>query len=91
MSVVAIIVAVVLGFLVLRFVAGMVKFGILAVIVLAAVALLLMTTGVFGEVGLVPVAAGLFVLMSAMGLAMPNTNAQALMRTKHAAGSASAT
>lgn len=28
--------------------------------------------------------------MSAMGLAMPNTNAQALMRTKHAAGSASA-
>ncbi|MER7887080.1 multidrug effflux MFS transporter [Streptomyces fimicarius] len=62
----------------------------LAVIVLAAVALLLMTTGVFGEAGLVPVAAGLFVLMSAMGLAMPNTNAQALMRTKHAAGSASA-
>ncbi|GFN03494.1 hypothetical protein Smic_20500 [Streptomyces microflavus] len=62
----------------------------LAVIVLAAVALLLMTTGVFGEVGLVPVASGLFVLMSAMGVAMPNTNAQALMRTKHAAGSASA-
>jgi DHA1 family bicyclomycin/chloramphenicol resistance-like MFS transporter len=62
----------------------------LGVIVLAAVALLLMTSGVFGEVGLVPVAAGLFVLMSAMGLAMPNTNAQALMRTKHAAGSASA-
>ncbi|MFE7458278.1 multidrug effflux MFS transporter [Streptomyces sp. NPDC057554] len=62
----------------------------LAVIVLAALALLLMTLGVFGEVGLVPVAAGLFVLMSAMGLAMPNTNAQALMRTKHAAGSASA-
>lgn len=62
----------------------------LAVIVLSAAALLLMTTGVFGEVGLVPVAAGLFVLMSAMGLAMPNTNAQALMRTKHAAGSASA-
>ncbi|MEV7847421.1 multidrug effflux MFS transporter [Streptomyces cyaneofuscatus] len=62
----------------------------LAVIVLAAVALLLMTTGVFGEVGLVPIAAGLFVLMSAMGVAMPNTNAQALMRTKHAAGSASA-
>ncbi|WP_351230452.1 multidrug effflux MFS transporter [Streptomyces sp. NPDC002133] len=62
----------------------------LAVITLAAVALLLMTTGVFGEVGLVPLAAGLFVLMSAMGLAMPNTNAQALMRTPHAAGSASA-
>lgn len=62
----------------------------LTVISLAAVALLLMTSGVFGDVGLLPVATGLFVLMSAMGLAMPNTNAQALMRTKHAAGSASA-
>ncbi|MEU9293198.1 Bcr/CflA family multidrug efflux MFS transporter [Streptomyces sp. NPDC048266] len=62
----------------------------LGTIVLASLALLLMTSGVFGEVGLVPVAAGLFVLMSAMGLAMPNTNAQALMRTPHAAGSASA-
>ncbi|MFF8604957.1 Bcr/CflA family multidrug efflux MFS transporter [Streptomyces sp. NPDC015346] len=62
----------------------------LAVILLASVALLLMTSGVFGEPGLVPVAAGLFVLMSAMGLALPNTNAQALMRTPHAAGSGSA-
>ncbi|MCP3817565.1 Bcr/CflA family multidrug efflux MFS transporter [Streptomyces sp. A3M-1-3] len=62
----------------------------LAVITLASAALLLMASGVFGEVGLVPVAAGLFVLMSAMGLALPNTNAQALMRTPHAAGSASA-
>ncbi|MFB7589156.1 Bcr/CflA family multidrug efflux MFS transporter [Streptomyces sp. NPDC056169] len=62
----------------------------LGIILLAALALLLMTSGVFGEVGLVPIAAGLFVLMSAMGLAMPNTNAQALMRTPHAAGSASA-
>ncbi|MFJ4341285.1 Bcr/CflA family multidrug efflux MFS transporter [Streptomyces sp. NPDC088915] len=62
----------------------------LGVILLAASALLLMTSGVFGKAGLVPVAAGLFVLMSAMGLAMPNTNAQALMRTPHAAGSASA-
>ncbi|MFJ8884301.1 Bcr/CflA family multidrug efflux MFS transporter [Streptomyces sp. NPDC102402] len=62
----------------------------LTVISVAAIALLLMTSGVFGEVGLLPVAAGLFVLMSAMGLAMPNTNTQALMRTKHAAGSASA-
>ncbi|WP_069172584.1 multidrug effflux MFS transporter [Streptomyces griseus] len=62
----------------------------LAVISLAAIALLLMTAGVFGDVGLLPVAAGLFVLMSAMGLAMPNTNTQALMRTRHAAGSASA-
>ncbi|MFE9725169.1 Bcr/CflA family multidrug efflux MFS transporter [Streptomyces sp. NPDC005794] len=62
----------------------------LAVISVAAIALLLMTSGVFGEVGLLPVAVGLFVLMSAMGLAMPNTNTQALMRTRHAAGSASA-
>ncbi|MEV6651112.1 Bcr/CflA family multidrug efflux MFS transporter [Streptomyces sp. NPDC051219] len=62
----------------------------LAVITLASAALLLMASGVFGEVGLVPIAAGLFVLMSAMGVAMPNTNAQALMRTPHAAGSASA-
>ncbi|WP_329043166.1 Bcr/CflA family multidrug efflux MFS transporter [Streptomyces sp. NBC_00178] len=62
----------------------------LVVISLAAIALLLMTSGVFGDVGLLPVAAGLFVLMSCMGLAMPNTNSQALMRTKHAAGSASA-
>ncbi|ATL27305.1 Bcr/CflA family multidrug efflux MFS transporter [Streptomyces formicae] len=62
----------------------------LSVITLAATALLLMTTGVFGEVGLVPVAAGLFVLMSAMGLAMPNTQSLALVRTPHAAGSASA-
>ncbi|MEU8778634.1 Bcr/CflA family multidrug efflux MFS transporter [Streptomyces sp. NPDC048606] len=62
----------------------------LAVILVASVALLLMSTGVFGEVGLLPVASALFVLMSAMGLVLPNTNAQALMRTPHAAGSASA-
>ncbi|MCD9141990.1 multidrug effflux MFS transporter [Streptomyces albireticuli] len=62
----------------------------LAVITLASVALLLMASGVFGEAGLAPIAAGLFVLMSAMGLAMPNTNAQALMRSRDAAGSASA-
>ncbi len=62
----------------------------LAVVTVASVALLLMATGVFGEVGLVPIAAALFVVMSAMGLVLPNTNAQALMRTPHAAGSASA-
>ncbi|MFD8937729.1 multidrug effflux MFS transporter [Streptomyces sp. NPDC059578] len=62
----------------------------LAVIVLAAVALLLITSGAFGETGLVPVAAALFVLMSAMGLVMPNTNTLALQRAGHAAGSASA-
>ncbi len=62
----------------------------LAVVLVASVALLLMTSGVFGKAGLWPVAAGLFVLMSAMGLIMPSTNTQALMRTRHAAGSASA-
>lgn len=56
----------------------------------AAVALLLMTSGVFGKVGLVPVAAGLCVLMSGMGFVMPNANSQGLMRAPHAAGSASA-
>ncbi|MEU1674851.1 multidrug effflux MFS transporter [Streptomyces roseifaciens] len=62
----------------------------LVVIALAAAALLLMASGVFGKAGLAPIAGGLFVLMSAMGLAMPNTNAQALMRSRDAAGSASA-
>ncbi|GAA2225575.1 multidrug effflux MFS transporter [Streptomyces indiaensis] len=62
----------------------------LAIVITAATALLLMSLGVFGEVGLVPVAAALFVLMSAMGVTLPNTQALALMRTKHAAGSASA-
>ncbi|MET9855094.1 Bcr/CflA family multidrug efflux MFS transporter [Streptomyces sp. NPDC006450] len=62
----------------------------LAVSTAASVALLLMTSGVFGEVGLFPVCAALFVLMSAMGLTLPNTNALALVRAPHAAGSASA-
>ncbi|WP_328338130.1 multidrug effflux MFS transporter [Streptomyces violaceus] len=62
----------------------------LTIVITAATALLLMSTGVFGEVGLVPVAAALFVLMSAMGITLPNTQALALMRTKHNAGSASA-
>lgn len=62
----------------------------LAVVLASAVSLLLMATGVFGEVGLTPIATALFVLMSAMGIVLPNTNAQALMRTPHAAGSASA-
>ncbi|WP_201452501.1 multidrug effflux MFS transporter [Streptomyces sp. HM190] len=62
----------------------------LGVIMLAATALLLMSLGAFGEVGLAPVAAALFVLMSAMGVTLPNTQALALMRVRHAAGSASA-
>lgn len=62
----------------------------LAVVVAAATALLLMSLGVFGEVGLVPVAAALFVLMSSMGIVMPNTQTLPLMRARQAAGSASA-
>ncbi|GAB2799058.1 multidrug effflux MFS transporter [Streptomyces chlorus] len=62
----------------------------LAVVVAAATAILLMALGVFGDVGLVPMAVALFVLMSAMGITMPNTQALALMRVKHSAGSASA-
>ncbi|MEU6139098.1 multidrug effflux MFS transporter [Streptomyces sp. NPDC047081] len=62
----------------------------LAIVIAAATALLLMATGVFGETGLVPVAAALFVLMSAMGITLPNAQALALMRTRHSAGSASA-
>ncbi|MEU7181715.1 MULTISPECIES: multidrug effflux MFS transporter [Streptomyces] len=62
----------------------------LVLITVAATGLLLMSSGVFGTIGLVPMAAGLFVLMSAMGLVMPSTNTQALLRTPHAAGSASA-
>lgn len=77
-------------FLVGRFSMDKVLAVSLAVITLAATALLLMATGVFGEAGLFPVATGLFVLMSAMGLAMPNTQTLALMRTRHSAGAASA-
>ncbi|MET7484619.1 multidrug effflux MFS transporter [Streptomyces sp. NPDC005538] len=62
----------------------------LAVVVVAATALLLMATGACGEVGLAPVATALFVLMSAMGVALPNAQTLALMRTRHSAGSASA-
>ncbi|MEV6838634.1 multidrug effflux MFS transporter [Streptomyces sp. NPDC051133] len=62
----------------------------LTVIVLAATALLLIATGALGDVGLVPVAAALFVLMSAMGITLPNAQSLALLRTRHAAGAASA-
>ncbi|MGM9383630.1 Bcr/CflA family efflux MFS transporter [Streptomyces sp. NRRL F-5008] len=62
----------------------------LAVVTLAAAALLLMSAGVFGEVGLAPVAVALFVLMSAMGVTLPNAQTLALMRVRHSAGSASA-
>jgi DHA1 family bicyclomycin/chloramphenicol resistance-like MFS transporter len=62
----------------------------LTVIVLAATALLLMSAGALGHVGLAPIAAALFVLMSAMGITLPNAQSLALLRTRHAAGSASA-
>ncbi|MFG2469282.1 multidrug effflux MFS transporter [Streptomyces canus] len=62
----------------------------LLIVTAAAAALLLMATGTFGEVGLVPVATALFVLMSAMGVTLPNAQSLALLRTKHSAGSASA-
>ncbi|NUO42063.1 MAG: multidrug effflux MFS transporter [Streptomyces sp.] len=62
----------------------------LVIVTVAAAALLLMSLGAFGEVGLAPVATALFVLMSAMGLALPNAQSLALLRTKRAAGSASA-
>ncbi|MFI0087452.1 multidrug effflux MFS transporter [Streptomyces bobili] len=64
--------------------------GGLVVVTLAATALLLMATGVFGEAGLVPVSAALFVLMSAMGVTLPNAQTLALLRVRHSAGSASA-
>lgn len=62
----------------------------LAVICAAALYLLALTCGLLGTPDLFEVAAGFFVLMSAMGLTLPNTNALALMRTPGAAGSASA-
>jgi DHA1 family bicyclomycin/chloramphenicol resistance-like MFS transporter len=62
----------------------------LGVIGLAATALLLMSAGVFGEVGLAPVAVGLFVVMSAIAVTTPNAQALALMRVEHSAGAASA-
>ncbi|MEU3901881.1 multidrug effflux MFS transporter [Streptomyces sp. NPDC045251] len=62
----------------------------LGVIALAGSVLLAMTAGVFGDAGTVPVACCLIVMISALGLVLPNTNALALIRTPHAAGSASA-
>ncbi|MEO3752341.1 multidrug effflux MFS transporter [Streptomyces sp. B6B3] len=61
-----------------------------AVLTLAAASLLVMTSGLLGRPGLVPISVGLFVLMAAMPLVLPNANSQGLMRTPHAAGSAAA-
>lgn len=62
----------------------------LALVTAASVALVLLTTGVFGRAGLPAIAAALFVLMAAMGLVLPTANTQALLRTRHSVGSASA-
>lgn len=62
----------------------------LGVMCAAGVVLLLVTAGAFGPAGTVPVSACLFVMISALGLVLPNANALALTRTPHAAGSASA-
>ena len=62
----------------------------LALVMLASAALVVFASGVFGRAGLPEIAGSLFVLMAAMGLVLPTTNTKALLRTKKAAGSASA-
>ncbi|KAB8164674.1 Bcr/CflA family multidrug efflux MFS transporter [Streptomyces sp. 3MP-14] len=62
----------------------------LVLITLSAVALLVMTTGVFGEANLLAISIGLFFLMGSMPLVLPNANSEGLDRTPHAAGAASA-
>ncbi|MDG9720179.1 multidrug effflux MFS transporter [Streptomyces sp. DH24] len=62
----------------------------LSLIAAAGVVMMLVTSGAFGDTGIVPVACCLFVVTSALGMVLPNTNALAMMRTPHAAGSASA-
>ncbi|MFJ3671313.1 multidrug effflux MFS transporter [Streptomyces sp. NPDC090106] len=62
----------------------------LGLLAAGGLALLLVTTEVFGDAGTVGIATCLFVMISSLGLILPNTNALALMRTPHAAGSASA-
>ncbi|SOD59069.1 MFS transporter, DHA1 family, bicyclomycin/chloramphenicol resistance protein [Streptomyces zhaozhouensis] len=62
----------------------------LGMITLSAVALLVMTTGVFGEANLLAISVGLFFLMGSMPLVLPNANSEGLDRAPHAAGAASA-
>jgi DHA1 family bicyclomycin/chloramphenicol resistance-like MFS transporter len=62
----------------------------LVLIGLSTAALVVLTTGVLGKATLPEIAASLFVMMAAMGLVLPTTNTQALLRTKNNAGSASA-
>ncbi|MGW6862179.1 multidrug effflux MFS transporter [Streptomyces xanthophaeus] len=62
----------------------------LSLMAVAGAGLLLVAGGAFGDVATVPIAIGLFVLISSLGLVLPNTQALGLMRTPHSAGSASA-
>ncbi|UED83850.1 Bcr/CflA family multidrug efflux MFS transporter [Streptomyces profundus] len=62
----------------------------LVLVFLSAVALLVMTSGLFGEASLLAISIGLFCLMGAMPLVLPNANSEGLDRTPHAAGAASA-
>ncbi|GHI84876.1 hypothetical protein Sxan_22400 [Streptomyces xanthophaeus] len=62
----------------------------LSLMAVAGTGLLLVAGGAFGDVATVPIAIGLFVLISSLGLVLPNTQALGLMRTPHSAGSASA-
>jgi DHA1 family bicyclomycin/chloramphenicol resistance-like MFS transporter len=62
----------------------------LALITAAGAMLLVFVSGVFGPASLPEVAASLFVMMASMGLVLPTTNTQALLRTKRNAGAASA-
>ncbi|WP_411158383.1 multidrug effflux MFS transporter [Streptomyces sp. CBMA29] len=62
----------------------------LALVTAASVALVLLTTGVFGRAGLPAVSAALFVLMASMGLTLPTANTLALLRVRRDVGSASA-
>jgi DHA1 family bicyclomycin/chloramphenicol resistance-like MFS transporter len=62
----------------------------LGILALGGLALTLVTTGVVGEASTVPITICLFVMISSLGLVLPNTNALAMMRTPHAAGTASA-
>ncbi|MFE2183125.1 multidrug effflux MFS transporter [Streptomyces sp. NPDC059455] len=76
--------------LVARFALDQVLAAGITVLMIASLALLVLTTGVLGTVGLLPVAIALFALISAIGVILPNASAQALTRTSDAAGSASA-
>jgi MFS transporter, DHA1 family, multidrug resistance protein len=62
----------------------------LAMVLAASTLLVLMVSGVFGHVGLVPVAAALFLIVASMGITLPNTTALALARVPRNAGTASA-